>query len=723
MKTENLLVELFVEELPPKALKKLGQVFAQSIRAGLLAQGLLDSDSKIKEFATPRRLGVWLSGVKSQAAAFKSKLKIMPTSVGLNANGEPTAALIKKLQSLGIANVDISDFLREMDGKSEALFYERNEQGVLLEEGLQRSLNDAIKALPIPKMMSYQLHSGCELPGWTSVEFVRPAHSLIALHGGVVVNVKILGLQASRLTRGHRFEGAGSPIEIAHADEYEQVLEHKGAVVASFMQRRNRIDEQLQRASKSLGEGFQVIEDAALLDEVCALVEWPNVLVCQFEAEYLRVPQECLILTMKANQKYFPLTDPLGRLTNKFLVVSNIAPSDSSAVVQGNERVVRPRLADAQFFYEQDQKKKLAHRLPGLSKVVYHNLLGTQAERVERVQAVASLLCRELSLSAELTSQAQMAATLAKADLMTEMVSEFPELQGVMGHYYALNEGLPLAVAEAIEDHYKPRFSGDQLARSEVGVVVALADKLETLVGMFSIGQGPSGDKDPFALRRHALGIIRMLVERELPIDLTPLIQRVVDIFKTKSKFPPSDLIAHIKNFLYDRLSSNLKDQGFSVKEVDSVISQHPELLAQVPRRVKAVQEFSKLSEAPALAAANKRISNILKKEDVIPSGENDSLAYLQEDLPIDLKLLTQGAEQDLYETLKRITLGLEERWQKLDFSGALVELAALKEPTDAFFDQVMVNDPNLKLRKNRLALLHKLYAQMNKVADLAKLA
>ncbi len=381
-----------------------------------------------------------------------------------------------------------------------------------LAAGLQKALDEAIAKLPIPKVMTYQLETDCELPGWSSVQFVRPAHGLVALHGSQVVPVKALGLTSGNTTHGHRFEAAADPVVLKDADSYAATLATDGAVIASFDERRAEIVRQLAAAAARVGGGCRPIEDDALLDEVTALVERPNVLVCAFEQQFLDVPPECLILTMKANQKYFPLLDASGKLTNQFLVVSNITPDDPSAVIGGNERVVRPRLADAKFFFDQDRKKTLASRVEGLGKVVYHNKLGTQGERVERVRAIARAIGQQLGGDV-LAKSADTAAQLAKTDLLTDMVGEFPELQGIMGGYYARHDGLTEDIAFAIEDHYKPRFAGDELPRNLTGVVVALADKLETLVGMFGIGNLPTGDKDPFALRRHALGVMRMLIE------------------------------------------------------------------------------------------------------------------------------------------------------------------------------------------------------------------
>ncbi|HEX8962868.1 MAG TPA: glycine--tRNA ligase subunit beta, partial [Rhodocyclaceae bacterium] len=502
---KNLLVELFVEELPPKALKKLGESFAQTLSQSLKAQGLVSDAAAVTPYASPRRLAAHVTAVAAQAADRKVSQKLMPVAVGLDASGNATPALLKKLGALGADASAVSNLRRESDGKAEVLFFDSTAKGATLPEGLQKALEAALAGLPIPKVMTYQLADG-----WTTVNFVRPAHSLVALHGADVVPISVLGMAAGRETQGHRFEAASAAVSIKEADSYAQQLESEGAVIPGFAARRAEIVRQLAEAAAK--GGGKPIEDEALLDEVTALVERPNVLIGQFEESFLQVPQECLILTMKANQKYFPLLDAAGKLTNKFLIVSNIRPADASAVVGGNERVVRPRLADAKFFFDQDRKKSLIDRIPGLAKVVYHNKLGTQGERIDRVVAIARAIGDELG-GGELTRMADRAAALAKADLLTDMVGEFPELQGIMGRYYALNDGEPAEVADAVEDHYKPRFAGDSLPRGRVGMVVALADKLETLTGMFGIGQVPTGDKDPFALRRHALGVIRMLSE------------------------------------------------------------------------------------------------------------------------------------------------------------------------------------------------------------------
>ncbi len=703
MNAQNLLVELFVEELPPKALKKLGDAFAGVLFDQLKAQGLLaSSESRVTAYASPRRLAAHITEVLPQAEDKAVSQKLMPVSVGLDAEGKPTPALLKKLAALGADESAVAGLKRQGEGKAEALYYASTVKGVVLADGVQKALDEAIAKLPIPKVMRYQLQDG-----WTSVHFVRPAHGLVVMHGTqVLIGVKALGLTAGNTTHGHRFEAKAEPVVIQSADSYAEQLREEGAVIASFAERRADIARQLQAAAERIGGGVRPIEDEALLDEVTALVERPNVLVCEFEKEFLAVPQECLILTMKANQKYFPLLDANGKLTHQFLIVSNISPADASAVIGGNERVVRPRLADAKFFFDQDRKKTLESRVEGLGKVVYHNKLGTQGERVERVRAIAKAIAQQLG-DAQLVAQADLAAKLAKTDLVTDMVGEFPELQGIMGRYYALNDGLDEAVADAIEDHYKPRFAGDELPRGDAGVVVALADKLETLVGMFGIGNLPTGDRDPFALRRHALGVIRMLVEKNLPLELHALLKSAVPAFGDKIQ----DATAQLEDFFFDRLSVSLREQGYTAQEVEAVLALRPQRLADVHKRLEAVRAFAALPEAQALAAANKRVSNILKK------AEGDIQAQVNE------ALLVEQAEKDLYAVLQTVAPKAQQQFESGDYKASLQTLAALRTPVDAFFEHVMVNAEDVALKANRLGLLATLHAAMNRVADLAKLA
>ena len=711
MTAQNLLVELFVEELPPKALKKLGEAFAGTLFEQLKSQGLTAADSVATPYATPRRLAAHITHVAAKAADKAVQVKLMPVSVALDAAGNPTPALLKKLQAVGADPSVVPTLKRQPDGKAEALFLDSLVTGATLDTGLQKALNEAIAKLPIPKVMTYQLQEGTPLPGWDGVQFVRPAHGLVALHGSSVVPVTALGLTAGRSTHGHRFEAVADPITIVDADRYADTLRDKGAVIASFDERRAAIASQLKSTATQAGPALQAIEDEALLDEVTALVERPNVLVCSFEQEFLDVPQECLILTMKANQKYFPLLDAQGKLTNQFLVVSNISPADPSAVIGGNERVVRPRLADAKFFFDQDRRKTLESRVPQLAKVVYHNKLGTQGERVERVRAIARAIGQQLGGDV-LAQAADQAAQLAKADLLTDMVGEFPELQGVMGGYYARHDGLSEDIAFAIEDHYKPRFAGDELPRGQVGTVVALADKLETLVGLFGIGNLPTGDKDPFALRRHALGVIRMLVEKDLRLDMPAVVAQAAQAFgallpdATKSN-------EQLLNFFYERVNGYLRERGASAQEADAVIAARP-MWGEFPKALDAVRAFAALPEAPALAAANKRIGNILKK-----AGDAEQVV----DAHVSELLLQEPAEKALYEAMQRIVPQADAQFDAGDYTASLQTLAALREPVDAFFDGVMVNAEQIDLRLNRQGLLKTLHQAMNRVADLSRLA
>ena len=699
MSAKNLLVELFVEELPPKALKKLGEAFGAVLLQSLRGSGLAGDLSALNVFASPRRLAAHISHVLPVAADKAVSVKLMPVAVGLAADGSATPALLKKLASLGADASVVPALKQAQDGKATALFFDSTVAGATLAAGLQQALDETLAKLPIPKVMQYQLADG-----WTSVHFVRPAHGLVALHGADVVPIRALGLQAGRDTHGHRFEAMVDPVVLQHADHYEHQLAEQGSVVASFSHRRADIVRQL--AAAAANEGLTPIDDDALLDEVTALVERPHVLLCQFEAEFLAVPPECLILTMKANQKYFPLLDARGELTNKFLIVSNIFPADPSRVVQGNERVVRPRLADAKFFFDQDRRKTLESRVPQLARVVYHGKLGSQGERVERVRAIARHIGLQLGGSV-LAEAADRAALLAKADLLTDMVGEFPELQGIMGGYYARHDGEHEDVAFAIEDHYKPRFAGDLLPRGPVGVVVATADKLETLAGLFGIGQVPTGDKDPFALRRHALGVIRMLIERDLPLSVPGLVSAAL------SAFPAGHgaVQAELSTFLYDRLVGQLREQGSSAQEVDAVIALRPDRWGDIPRRLAAVREFSALAEAPALASANKRVGNILKKADAEAPGA------------VDAAWLKEPAEQALAAALAQVAPVADAAFEAGDYTASLRALAALKAPVDAFFDSVMVNAEEPPLRRNRLALLATLQRAMNRVADLSRLA
>ncbi|MDF3837637.1 glycine--tRNA ligase subunit beta [Cupriavidus basilensis] len=700
---DTLLIELFTEELPPKALARLGEAFAQGLFAGLSERGLLGDGAAVTSFATPRRLAAQVTKVRRNAPDREQREKVLPLTVALDANGEPTAPLAKKLaalaKSVGVESIDWRTLERASDGKADAFFYRYTARGAELVGGLQAALDDTIARLPIPKVMSYQRPDG------STVHFVRPAHRLIALLGTEVVPVSVLGLQAGRTTQGHRFLSAGE-IEIAHAGEYAAVLEAQGRVLASYAERR----EHIRTALLEQAGADRVVMPDALLDEVNSLVEWPVVYACHFEEVFLEVPQECLILTMQTNQKYFALTDAEGHLRNRFLVVSNLATDTPDSIISGNERVVRPRLADAKFFFDQDRKKTLASRVPQLANVVYHNKIGTQLDRVQRLQQIAGHIADALGAAGVAVEKAaaMRGAELAKADLLTDMVGEFPELQGTMGTYYARHDDEAEAVALACSEHYRPRFAGDALPAGSVSLAVALADKLETLVGIWGIGLSPTGEKDPFALRRHALGILRMLVETPLPLSIDALLELTQQAFAGIAAVKPAQ--AAIADFLYDRLRGYLKDKGYTTNEVEAVVSLRPQRLDDILARLEAVRTFAALPQAEALAAANKRITNILRKN-------TDPVGTVQP------ALLQEAAERTLHGAVESVRPQVDAAFANGDFATALRDLAQLREAVDQFFNDVMVMAEDPQLRANRLALLASLHVLANRVADISKLA
>jgi glycyl-tRNA synthetase beta chain len=664
----SLLVELLSEELPPKPLGRLGEAFAQAVLSGLRDRGLVSSEAAARFFATPRRLAAYITSVSDKAADRQSEV------TGPSAKAPPQAvAGFARKHGLAVEQLE-----RRETPKGEVFLAKIMIKGAALDAALAEIVGQALKSLPIPKMMRW---------GAGEAQFVRPVHGLVMLHGRRVVPGSVLGLKAGNVTRGHRFMGA-SEIALRSAEEYEERLLKDGAVIADFAKRRDAIERQLLDAAKR--EGGSLDEHAELLDEVSALVELPSVYVGRFDPTYLEVPQECLILTMRQNQKYFPLFDAAGKLLPKFLIVSNMKLADPRPVVGGNERVVRPRLEDARFFYNQDRKVRLEARVPQLARVVYHNKLGSQLERVERIQLLAGSIARALKADAALTERA---AWLSKADLLTGMVGEFPELQGVMGRYYALHDGEPREVADAIEAHYRPRFAGDRLPESPIACAVALADKLDALSGLFSIGQAPTGERDPFGLRRAALGVIRILVERKLELSLFELVKR-----------------EDVASFIFERARGYFQERAYSAVEVDSVLSLKPARLDLVPRQLEAVRAFCAMPEAESLAAANKRIGNILKQAETVPPG-------------FDIALMVLPEEKALASTFKLLQPDVDGALRSLDYTAALKRLASLKAPVDAFFDKVMVMDKDPRLRANRIGLLGTLHGTMNRIADLSKLA
>ena len=704
-----LLVELLTEELPPKALQKLGQAFAEGVRATLERHGLLAEGCAVTAYSTPRRLAVHLSAVLAQAPDQPYAEKLMPAKIGLTEDGKATPALQKKLAAKGLENIDLATLDRESDGKQDYLVARGTAPGSSLATGLQEGIDTALNSLPIPKVMRYQLADGV-----TTVKFVRPAHGLVALFGADVVPVAALGMQAGRDTLGHRFMSAG-PVSFTDADSYAATLAEKGRVVASFEGRRDDIQRQLLdhagRLSATLGDDPEV---AALLDEVTALVEHPTVYVGQFEEQFLQVPQECLILTMRLNQKYFPLFDPAtGRLTHRFLIVSNMHTDKPVNIVEGNQRVVRPRLADAQFFFETDRKTPLASRVEQLGSIVYHNKLGTQLERVERVRAIARGVAEQLGGD---VSAADRAAMLAKADLGSNMVGEFPELQGIMGAYYAAGDGEPASVVEALRTQYRNRYDAPVTQDTLTAATLFIAERVETLVGIWAIGLAPTGERDPFGLRRAALGLISafeqlaaggwLKVSQDGPLSLNGLLELAAGTFPAGKI--PADTLAEVRTFIYERYRNQLIND-FDRNAVEAVIALTPPL-HQVAERVRAAAAFAQLPEAASLAAANKRIGNLLKKAEGEIGAVNEAA-------------LVEPAERALAATVAKLRPQAEAQLAAGDFAGSLSTLAQAREPVDAFFADVMVMAEDPAVRANRLALLSQLHGLMNQVADISRLA
>ncbi len=603
----------------------------------------------------------------------------------VSSNGRAVEGFAKK------HNLPPESLERRQTSKGEIVVARLKMSGVKLDALLPSIVDKVIKKLPVSKIMRW---------GNGEAQFARPVHGLVMLYGKRIISGAVLGVAAGNTTSGHRFMGAAS-IHLGNADEYEMKLRKDGYVIADFAKRKSEIDDQLQAEAKR--EKANLGEHQDLLDEVTALVEFPAVYVGTFDPSFLEVPQECLILTMRQNQKYFPLFSPDGKLLPKFLIVSNMRVGNPRPIVGGNERVVRPRLEDARFFFDRDRKARLETRVPQLAKVVFHNKLGSQLERVERIQLLAGTIARDLGADAML---AERSAWLSKADLLTAMVGEFPELQGVMGRYYALHDGEQREVADAIEQHYRPRFAGDKLPEGLVASAVALADKLDSLAGLFSIKELPTGDKDPFGLRRAALGVIRIVVENQLRLSLRDLVDAAFGPFRGK---PQTDL----KMFFTERMRSYFQEHGYSANEVEAVLSLNPVAIALIPKQLEAVRAFSALPEAASLAAANKRIANILRQAE--SKGESFADA--------DVSALKEPAEISLYEALQTASRSAKPLFESGDFAGYLKAFASLKSPVDSFFDAVMVMTDDKKLRENRLALLTDMRKAMNRFSDISKLA
>jgi glycyl-tRNA synthetase beta chain len=698
----DLLVEILTEELPPRSLARLSEAFSKGLFDGLQARNFLTARSTPQPFATPRRLAVRISEVLARQVDRVVERKGPSLSAGLDADGKPTPALAGFARSCGVA---IQALEKHAGEKGEYFVYRSKQKGEPLAKQLAEVVETALKKLPVARIMRW---------GDLESQFVRPVHGLVMLHGKKVVPGTVLGLKSGNKTRGHRFLGRGV-LALTEASEYEKVLARRGAVIASFEEREKLVEKQLDTAARRFGAGarWSVGRGAELVEEVASLVEYPAVYVGSFSKDFLAVPPECLITSMQQHQKYFPLADKQGRLLPYFLFVSNIKTARPEHIIRGNERVLRARLSDAKFFFDQDRKVTLASRLPRLANVVYHNKLGSQGERVERLVKLAVEIATRLAqaglLAAADVAKVERAARLAKADLLTEMVGEFPELQGTMGKYYARHDGEDPAVAEAIEQHYWPRTAADGLPSNAIAIPVALAERLDALTGIFGIGLVPTGEKDPYGLRRQALGVVRLLAEKALPLDLVALIELARDFFPREVL--AGGVVAGVHGFVLERLKPYLRERGFLPDEIEAVLSQNPTRFDQVLPRLTALQKFRELPEAEALAAANKRIRNILRQaeEVAIPAGVNESL-------------LSEDAERELAAAVRRKRSEVSPLLAAGDYTATLSCLASLRPTVDGFFDRVMVMADDAALRGNRLALLKDLNGVFLQVADISKL-
>lgn len=696
MQKNNLLIEILTEELPPLSQKSLSENFAQNVATSLHDLKLSQSIN-FDFFSTPRRLGVLVKDVLSQGNTEKKSIKLMPSSIGFDASGNPTNALEKKLISL---DEDLSSVkkIQTIEEKNQSnLYIEKEFLGKKLSYEIPYIISKSLENLPIKKLMSYQLSDG-----WTTVNFVRPMKNLIVIYGGSTIKVECMGLKSSNHTIGHRFLSKENFIVIKHADDYEKTMLKEGLVQVDFEKRKKEISQEITINVEKINPKFHVLDDDNLLNEVTELVEMPNILIGKFEERFLNIPQECLILTMKSNQKYFPILNNKNKLTNFFIIVSNIKPKNSHHIIHGNEKVIRPRLSDAEFFYNKDKEHTLNKYSKNLDSIIYHNKLGSQHDRALRVTKKLVYLSKKLGFSKKINFE--NLAFHSKADLLSLMVGEFPELQGIMGKYYAIEEGHSESFANAIEDHYKPKFSGDNLPTDTLGDMLSLAEKTETLIGLFSINEKPSGVKDPFGLRRNAIGLIRILIEKKIPLDITEMI----DTFYPKDKDSNSD---ELKIYINDRLKNYLKDNNYSSQQIDAVMGIMPIKLHDIIDRLDAVKKFNEFDGSDILAATNKRVTNILKKYDMHKSNA------------VDIKLFQAKEENNLYGALNKTSQDISKALKINNYVKALTLLIELKDPIDDFFAKIMVNSENEKVKVNRHNLLIKLHKEMNCVADISKLS
>lgn len=692
MNTQALLIELGTEELPPKALPELAKAFADGIAEGLSKRGL--AIGEVHGLYSPRRLAVRIDTVQSEQPAQHSEVFGPYANIALDAAGQPTPALQAFAQKNNLA---IEDLSRISDVKGERFVARSSRAGSLTLELLPEIVNEAVKAMPIPKPMRW---------GSRETQFVRPVHWLVALYGNAVVPMTVLGLKSGRASRGHRFHAPES-VDIAHPENYVDTLRGK-QVLVDPVERRQRIAAQIATVAKGVGKQADIPE--ALLMEVNCLVEWPAAILCQFEPSFLRVPNEALVSTMQANQKFFPLREANGALSEYFIGIANIDSKDPAQIKQGYERVIRPRFADAAFFFDEDLKQSIASMADGLASVTYQQKLGSYADKTERIALLAEDIARQVGVN---PSDARRAALLGKADLQSRMVGEFPELQGIAGRYYAKAAGESDAVADAIDDAYLPRFAGDAIAASKLGQVLAIAERLDTLAGGFAAGLKPTGNKDPFALRRNALGLARTLLEGGFELNIRDLVEHARAVQPVKSKDNETDAVyqLELERFIYERMRSYFADKEFNEQHFDAVAGADFSSLPDFAKRLAAIAAFAKLPEAAALAAANKRAGNILKR-----SGHEAASS-------VDAALFTEDAERQLWQSLQAVETAVKPQLAARDYVGVLRSLAGLRAPVDAFFEGVMVNAEDAEVRGNRLALLERLTGHFNAVGDISLLA
>ena len=687
MTTQNFLVEIGTEELPPKALKTLATSFADNVEAELNQAGL--TFDKIEWFAAPRRLAVKVLNLATQQPSKEIEKRGPAVSAAFDAEGKPTKAAEGWARGCGIT-VDQAE--RIATDKGEWLVHRAKIEGQPTKNLLNGIVANALAKLPIPKPMRW---------ADKTVQFIRPVHTVTMLLGDELIEGEILGVASVRTIRGHRFLGE-KEFEIQHADQYPQLLREKGSVVADFNERKAEILAKSQAKATALG-GVADIEES-LLEEVTSLVEYPNVLAAKFEERFLAVPAEALVYTMKGDQKYFPIYDKDGKLLPHFIFVSNINPEDPTAIIEGNEKVVRPRLTDAEFFFKTDLKQKLVDRLPRLETVLFQQQLGTLKDKTDRIEQLAGEIAKQIGAD---EAKAKRAGLLSKCDLMTNMVFEFTDTQGVMGMHYARHDGEDEEVAVALNEQYMPRFAGDELPKSLVASAVALADKFDTLTGIFGIGQAPKGSADPFALRRAALGALRIIVEKNLPLDLEDLVKKSAALFG--DKLTNQNVVADVVDFMLGRFRAWYQDEGIAVDVIQAVLARRPTRPADFDARVRAVSHFRTLDSAEALAAANKRVANILAK------AEGNIGA-------IDVALCVEPAEQVLAQSVLSLAKEVQPLIAQGEYTAVLDKLAGLRQPVDNFFDNVMVNAEDVKLRQNRLAILNTLQGLFLQVADISLL-